>query len=343
MNRPEPAPPGRRWAAAPLRLLVFLIPLWLPACAAALQPMGRPVTEPSLAGDALIAVDGHRLPLRSWLPEEGSVRAVILALHGFNDYSRAFDDAARHWADRGIATYAYDQRGFGASARPGVWPGTPTLVADARQAAALIRARHRGVAFHLLGESMGGAVAIALLTGPDPPPVASAILVAPAIWGRDGMTVFERIGLWWAVTFVPGLTLTGQGLDIQVSDNIEMLRGLGRDPLVIKATRADAIDGLVDLMTIASNRLPGLPVRSLILFGDREEVIPLGTVDRALDRLPPGHTVAFYPQGYHLLLRDLNRRLVQDDIAAWIARPGEALPSAADRGARARLGQAASR
>src|SRR5262249_47536372 len=43
----------------------------------------------------------------------GEVRAVILALHGFNDYSHAFAMPGPLWAEQGIATYAYDQRGFG--------------------------------------------------------------------------------------------------------------------------------------------------------------------------------------------------------------------------------------
>ena len=53
------------------------------------------------------------------LPTSG-VKAVILALHGFNDYSNAFAMPARLWAERGIASYAYDQRGFGGA--PGLRP-----------------------------------------------------------------------------------------------------------------------------------------------------------------------------------------------------------------------------
>ena len=71
-----------------------------------------------------------RLPLRRWLPE-GKPRAVVLALHGFNDYSNAFADAGPVFAAHGIALYAYDQRGFGAAPAPGRWPGSRRLVDDA--------------------------------------------------------------------------------------------------------------------------------------------------------------------------------------------------------------------
>ena len=60
------------------------------------------------------ADDGATLPLKSWLPD-GKPKAVILALHGFNDYSNAFKDSGEEWAKHGIATFAYDQRGFGAA------------------------------------------------------------------------------------------------------------------------------------------------------------------------------------------------------------------------------------
>ena len=77
---------------------------------------------------ALYAADGQVLPLRKWLPD-GAVKAVILALHGFNDYSNAFEGPGEVWAHRGIATYAYDQRGFGGAPGRGLWPGRAALAA----------------------------------------------------------------------------------------------------------------------------------------------------------------------------------------------------------------------
>ena len=55
-------------------------------------------------------------------------RAVILALHGFNDYSKAFEGPAQYFAKAGIITYAYDQRSFGDTPNRGIWPGTDALV-----------------------------------------------------------------------------------------------------------------------------------------------------------------------------------------------------------------------
>src|SRR5438045_7644750 len=49
----------------------------------------NPIPGPAITADALITTDRARLPLRRWLPR-GPVKAIILALHGFNDYSSAF-------------------------------------------------------------------------------------------------------------------------------------------------------------------------------------------------------------------------------------------------------------
>src|SRR3546814_4280788 len=54
-------------------------------------------------------------------PRVENARAVILGLHGFNDYSNAFSEPAAYWATQGIITYAYDQRGFGGAPFHGRW------------------------------------------------------------------------------------------------------------------------------------------------------------------------------------------------------------------------------
>jgi acylglycerol lipase len=301
-------------------------------------------SQPALGEERLTVRDGTALPLRRWLPA-GPPAAVILALHGFNDYSNAFADAGPAFARQGIATYAYDQRGFGRAPDHGRWSGAKALTEDAVTAASLLRARYPGVPLYLLGESMGGAVAIVAATrgqNVPAPDVDGLILVAPAVWGRQTMNLFERLGL-WLTDLMPGVQLSPSALPITIrpSDNLPMLRAYSADPLVIKGTRADALNGLVDLMSealAASRRFDG---RALLLYGQRDEIVPRGPVSRFVDELPPTASmrqrIALYPQGYHMLLRDLEGPLVIADVAAWALDPAAALPSGADHDARARL------
>jgi alpha-beta hydrolase superfamily lysophospholipase len=122
----------------------------------------------------------------------------------------------------------------------------------------------------LLGESMGGAVALVLATGEEPPPLAGLILAAPAVRGRATLGPIASATLWLAGHTVPWWRLTGEGLNIRPSDNPQALRELFEDPLVIKATRIDTIYGLVDLMDAATAVAPRLKLPTLVLYGANE-------------------------------------------------------------------------
>jgi acylglycerol lipase len=298
-----------------------------------------PNPVPHFTDTGFVTADGQGLPLREWLPT-GEVKAVVLALHGFNDYSNAFEAAGEVWAKQGIATYAYDQRGFGAAPERGFWPGRAALAADAATASQILRRLYPGVPLYLLGESMGGAVAVIAITGESGSPVPDVdgvILAAPAVWGRATMDLLPRLALWVGVRFAPGLTLTGRGLKIQASDNIAMLRALARDPMVIKATRVDTIYGLVNLMDAALAAAPRLDARLLVMYGAKDEIIPKTPIRRFVQSLPPEcrlrAKLAWYPEGYHMLLRDLDGSIVIGDVANWVLAPAAALPSGADRDA----------
>ncbi|MEN2978116.1 lysophospholipase [Tistrella bauzanensis] len=281
----------------------------------------------------LQVADGTVLPMWHWRPPAGTpTRAVVIALHGFNDYRRAFALPAPVWATEGIETYAYDQRGFGQAPRAGIWPGTDALVHDLEDATRVIAARHPGLPLIWMGESMGGAVVIAAnarVADQLPPEArpAGLVLVAPAVWGWSTLEPYQRWMLWSTAHIAPWLPLDGGGLDIRPSDNLAMLYALGRDPLVLKTTRADAIYGLVDLMEQATTAADHIDRPVLALYGRNEQVLPRRAVQNFRERLTAGGGTAVqihtYPQGWHMLLRDLNAPVVWADVARWVARHGD--------------------
>jgi acylglycerol lipase len=318
-----------------LRLPCFvLFPcLLLGGCTPLIHPPGPKHVEPQLRKSHFVATDGAVLPVRSWLPRNEEPEAVIVALHGFNDYSNAFAMPGRYLSERGIALYAYDQRGFGNAPGRGLWAGMDAYVDDLDHFTRLVRRNHPGKPAYILGESMGGALAIVAMTSERPPAADGIILSAPAVWGRATMPWYQRALLTISVSTVPWLELTGESLGILPSDNIEMLRGLGRDPLVIKETRVDTIYGLVNLMDEALARVDKLNKEVLVLYGEHDQVIPKEPVSLMLKKLSTTGIarVALYEQGYHLLLRDLSAAKPWGDIAAWIADRSKPLPSGADK------------
>jgi acylglycerol lipase len=292
-------------------------------CTPLIQHPGVIAQTPELHARHFSAGDGAILPVRQWMPKDSSPKAIVLAVHGFNDYSNAFAMPCQYLSGQGIGCYAYDQRGFGQAPGSGLWPGISMLTHDLAQFTEILRQRHPGVPLYILGESMGAAVTLVAATEAEPLPVDGIILSAPAVWSRETMPWYQRALLATLSQTAPSLHLTGDGLGIVASDNIEILRGLGRDPFVIKATRVDAIRGLVDLMDLACNRAGQVKLPALVLYGDKDQVVPREPLMQTLRKIPEtkGNRSVFYPQGYHLLLRDLHAETPWRDIAAWIEQP----------------------
>lgn len=147
-----------------------------------------------------VMADGYRLPLRHWGNRQRPV-ALVIAVHGFNDYSNAFADLGRYLATFDVLTYAYDQRGFGATAQRGRWAGEERMIADLAVMVRLLRKHHPSIPLFLLGESMGGAVVMAAVAADNE--VDGTLLVAPAVWSRDTMNPLQSLALAAAAHTLP--------------------------------------------------------------------------------------------------------------------------------------------
>ena len=318
-------------ASVPLRWLVLVLGILAGCATPRVQTHEASMTTPGLHPDHILAEDGYRLPLSVWHPT-GEPRAVVLALHGFNDYRRSFEETGAFLAARGVAVYAYDQRGFGETVGAGGWFGHARLSADVHLAARLIRVRHPGLPLYLLGESMGGAVALSALAQYPGTWADGLVLLAPAVWGRETMPWLQRAGLWLLAHTFPATTLSARGLNIRATDNNAALKKLREDPLVIKDTRVEALWGLTDLMDHALSIPPPAGLPTLILYGERDQIIPKRPTCRWLAARPvsPQHRLAVYREGWHMLTRDLQAATVLTDIAAWLRDPALTLPSGAE-------------
>jgi alpha-beta hydrolase superfamily lysophospholipase len=281
------------------------------------MPAIEQVVTDGVSEERYVTRDGVKLGLTRW--DAAMPKAAIVALHGMNDYANAFAIPAPWWAANGISTYAYDQRGFGKSPQRGIWPGSDLMRRDLVDFVDVVRARHPNLPVFVLGESMGGAVAMTAFASNTPPKAQALILIAPAVWGRDTMPFFYRVVLWAGARTFRGASFSGSGLKITPTDNIEVLRANGRDPLFIKSARTDAIYGLVGLMGEAYSAAPRLNGKPLLyLYGGRDEIIPKRPTETVMDSLGPMAKVMTYPTGYHMLLRDLNAQPRWADVARWI-------------------------
>lgn len=269
--------------------------------------------------------DNQELPMRSWPAKKP--RKILVAVHGFNDYSNAFDTPAKWFAKRGVTTYAYDQRSFGKNPNRGIWAGSEVMTRDLETFVALIKARHKNLPVFVVGVSMGGAVSMRALGNGGLASADGVVLVAPAVWGWRSMNMFYRASLWSAAHISPASTATGGGLNIMPSDNIAMLRKIGRDPLMIHDTRIDAIYGLVTLMDEAYDASPRISKPVLYLYGANDQLVPSGPTFRAIKAIRSDKRIMYYKKGWHMLMRDKQAATVWQDILVWMGDNTAELPS----------------
>jgi len=108
------------------------------------------------------------------------------------------------------------------------------------------------------------------------------------------------------------------------SDNVPMLRALGRDPLFQKRTSIGSIYGLVNLMDearTAPDKITATPP-ILFIYGAKDQIIPAKPTEAVIAALKARPaiplTVKRYENGYHMLLRDLEGDMVNQEAADWI-------------------------
>ncbi len=280
---------------------------------------------------AIIAHDGARLGLTIW-PAEGVAEPdyVIVGIHGMNNYAGEFALAAPDWARMGLAVYAYDQRGFGRSIGRGIWPEPELMREDLRTAVALVRGRHPSAIVSVVAISMGSAVAITAFASDRPPQADRLILSGPGLRGWGTLNPAYAATLRAMTAVAPAKLLRPPSIVRPVmSDNTAFLARQNTDPLHTRVNRTDQIHGVVTLMEhahqLAGRLPPSVPV--LAAYGARDEVIPQAGVRRTARRFPPHVRTVYYPDGYHMLLSDLQRGNVIADYAAFIRAPDAPLPS----------------
>lgn len=281
--------------------------------------------------DIFLAHDGARLGLSTWAAEgRPAPEHVIVGIHGMNNYAGEFRLAAPEWAQQGMTVYAYDQRGFGRSVNRGIWAGEELMREDLRTAVSLARARHPGAIVSVVAISMGAAVAITAFASGRPPAADRLILSGPGLrgWGTLNPAFAGLLRLMHAVS--PGLVVRPPAFARpKMSDNSAFLSLQDADPLHSTTNRADQLFGAVTLMEHAHEAAARLPVHIPVLasYGARDEVVPVAGPQRTAKRFPPHVRTVYYPEGYHILLSDLQRGRVIADYAAFIRDPAAALPS----------------
>jgi alpha-beta hydrolase superfamily lysophospholipase len=245
-------------------------------------------------------------------------RALLVAIHGLGDHSGLYPMLPDAFLPLGIEIFAPDLRGNGRS------PGQRAylerwseLREDLRRLIIRVRAEHPTIPLFLLGNSMGGLVALEYALH-HPEGLRGVIAVSTPLGHlgvpRPLMALGRVLSRWW-----PRFSLNS-GMD---------LSGLARDPDVVERVLHDPLfhrKGTARLsteVTAAIDRVQdgaaGFPVPVLVLHGAADRMVPPDGSRRFLAATgQPDRTLIEYPEAYHALLADVGGDQVLRDIAEWM-------------------------
>jgi alpha-beta hydrolase superfamily lysophospholipase len=140
-----------------------------------IEPTDLQDTQPPMCPDSMSIVNTHDprtmyarpftdAPGRVWMNPFREQRGIVIAIHGLSLEHNSFDALARQLADVGFCTIAFDVRGFGTyrQALGAEQVDFDNCLHDLQLVVSTIRNDAPGAPLFVLGESMGGALALQL-------------------------------------------------------------------------------------------------------------------------------------------------------------------------------------
>ena len=295
------------------------------------------------------APSGAQLNLYGKRPN-GPLRAVVQVNHGLAEHAARYGRFADHLADHGIATFAHDHRGHGATRAPDAPPrmfsrdgnGAKKVVADVLAVHDHIADEMPGVPVIVFGHSMGGLIALNFLLEHSDRVAAAAIWNAnfsAGIAGRAAQAILAwerfRLGSDVPSRILPKLTF--QAWAKGIPDRRTEFDWLSRDPAEVDKYVADPLCGwdasismwrdVFDLIFAGADdaKFSGirrdLPV--MIVGGEKDPATDGGKATKDLARRMEAMgfsnlTSTVYAGTRHESLNEVNREEVIGDFVAWV-------------------------
>ncbi len=303
------------------RLLILLfctLPVALCGCSTAQIPRPDAATLP--AGQSyLLLSDGTELFERQW-EADGAASAVVVMLHGSGSHSGGLSHLAEYLASEAFQVYAYDYPGFGYSpGRRAITPPFAQLQHELSEYLALIHNRHPGLSLFIVGESMGGSLAIysdiygeldadgVILCGAafDYPPATNAFL--------RGLARF--IGF-----FSEDFPLVPVDLDDLTRSEESKARFLADPLMVTDRLPVGHVNRLMETINRMRPDLPHVQIPFYIQHGSEDRVAPLsGVEDLYRVAASKDKEMTIYPGLKHAILHEPEWLTVANDMIDWIS------------------------
>ncbi len=267
--------------------------------------------------DVFSGARGVAIHHRTWLPATAP-RGVVVVAHGYAEHSGRYDRLACALAEHDYAVRAADHRGHGKSGgRRTSVVRFDDYVDDLHNVVATSRRRWAQARLTLLGHSMGGLVALALVVR-DPTEIDALAVSAPAACPGD----VSRLRI------IAGKALARIAPDIGVLTL--PLHRISRDPAVVAAYNADPLVFATKLrarlgaemlaaMETVRRGLPALRLPLLVMQGSEDGLVDPGCGPEVYARAgSQDKTLKMYDGLWHEIFNEPERDAVIVDLITWL-------------------------
>jgi acylglycerol lipase len=257
----------------------------------------------------------------TWLPSLEKPKAVILCVHGLGLHNASYADFGQRMAKLGYATYAIDVRGFGSfmEAQGREQVDFDGCLADIQSTLKVLHRAHKGLPVFLLGESMGGAIALRA-TAIYPNLIDGLISSVPA---NDRFKQNQtRLSVAIHLLESPNKPFNvGKGIISQATDKQDLRDQWSKDPLNKLNLSANELLQFQHFMN-QNHKCAKLIQVTPVLFvqGSKDKLVrPKGTVELFNELATKDRELALIANGEHLIFEE-NQFTDEgiNKVSAWI-------------------------
>jgi acylglycerol lipase len=267
--------------------------------------------ESSFAG-----VGGLSIHTRSW-QAEGSPRAVMILVHGFNAHSGYMVWAGEQFALNGFATYALDLRGRGRSEGERYYvENLSDYLSDIHTLVTAARADNPRLPVYILGHSAGGVMASSYVYEHQDE---MAGLICESFAFDVGLPHLVQLAIEGIAKLAPHVHLFSLN-NADFSRDGAVVERMNSDPLIAKESQpAETARVLLLAADALKEHMPAFTAPVLIIHGTGDKATRSVGSQYFYDHAGSSDkTLKLYEGHYHDLLNDLGKEEVMADILAWL-------------------------
>jgi alpha-beta hydrolase superfamily lysophospholipase len=268
-----------------------------------------------------VGYDGTRMFMSVWLPGDEPPRALLVAIHGLGSHGYTLRNIGEYFAQRGLAVFAPDMRGFGHySGLKGHVISFDEYKEDLKNIVDQVKDRFQSRLTYLFGHSLGGLHAIRYVAA-YPQDVEGAMLSCPAV------SESLKIG---RATKAAGSLLSVLNVKRYFGNSLEF-EYASHDPEVVQEHENDKLrfDKVTPRFGISALRAmreafraaPLIMLPILVQQAGEDMMVNPDMTRTFFDRLGSADkTWKIYEGFYHELHGEMGRDQVLNDMYAWLER-----------------------